>query len=143
MQKLGYVPKAAEIAREAGARLREFFAQGVETEYKGDVDLVTVADRAVEKLIRDAAGRGLSRARHLRRRGHARAAGRRVSLVRGSAGRDHQLCARISAVLRFDGPGAAAAGHEAGRGWNAGGRRDLRSHARRAVHGRARAAARS
>jgi len=32
--------------------LREFFAQGVETEYKGDVDLVTVADRTVEKLIR-------------------------------------------------------------------------------------------
>ena len=43
---------AAEIAREAGARLREFFAQGVATEYKGDVDVVTVADRTVEKLIR-------------------------------------------------------------------------------------------
>ena len=47
-----WVPKASVIAREAGARLREFFAQGVETEYKGDVDLVTVADRTVEKLIR-------------------------------------------------------------------------------------------
>ena len=47
-----WVPKAAEIAREAGARLREFFAEGVATEYKGDVDLVTVADRTVEKLIR-------------------------------------------------------------------------------------------
>lgn len=47
-----WVPKAAEIAREGGARLREFLAQGVETEYKGDVDLVTVADRTVEKLIR-------------------------------------------------------------------------------------------
>ncbi len=47
-----FVPGAAEIAREAGARLREFFEQGVETEYKGDVDLVTVADRTVEKLIR-------------------------------------------------------------------------------------------
>jgi len=46
------VPKAAEIAREAGARLREFFSEGVPTEYKGDVDLVTVADRTVEKLIR-------------------------------------------------------------------------------------------
>jgi myo-inositol-1(or 4)-monophosphatase len=49
---LVFVPKAAEIAREAGARLREFHAQGVETEYKGDVDIVTVADRTVEKLIR-------------------------------------------------------------------------------------------
>jgi myo-inositol-1(or 4)-monophosphatase len=47
-----FVPKASAIAREAGARLREFLAQGVETEYKGDVDLVTVADRTVEKLIR-------------------------------------------------------------------------------------------
>ncbi len=48
---LQWVPQAASIAREAGARLREFFAQGVATEYKGDVDLVTVADRASEKLI--------------------------------------------------------------------------------------------
>ena len=47
-----WVPKAAAIAREAGARLREFLIAGVETEYKGDVDLVTVADRTVEKLIR-------------------------------------------------------------------------------------------
>jgi myo-inositol-1(or 4)-monophosphatase len=50
---LEWVPKASAIAREAGARLREFFAQGVETEYKGDVDLVTVADRTAEKLIRE------------------------------------------------------------------------------------------
>ncbi len=47
-----WVPKAAVIAREGGARLREFFAQGVQTEYKGDVDIVTVADRTVERLIR-------------------------------------------------------------------------------------------
>jgi myo-inositol-1(or 4)-monophosphatase len=47
-----WVPAASAIAREAGARLREFLAQGVATEYKGDVDLVTAADRAVEKLIR-------------------------------------------------------------------------------------------
>lgn len=51
-----FVPRAAEIAREAGARLREFLAAGVETEYKGDVDLVTVADRTVEKLIRTRLG---------------------------------------------------------------------------------------
>lgn len=48
-----WVPQASAIAREAGARLREFFAQGVETEYKGDVDLVTIADRTSEKLIRE------------------------------------------------------------------------------------------
>ncbi len=48
-----WVPRASVIAEEAGARLREFFSQGVETEYKGGVDLVTVADRASEKLIRE------------------------------------------------------------------------------------------
>ena len=51
-----YVARAAEIAREAGVRLREYFARGVETEYKGDVDLVTIADRTVEKLIRSRLG---------------------------------------------------------------------------------------
>jgi myo-inositol-1(or 4)-monophosphatase len=44
---------AEGIAREAGALLREFYAKGVATEYKGDVDLVTEADRASEKLIRE------------------------------------------------------------------------------------------
>jgi len=51
-QDFAWTPKASEIAREGGKRLREFLAQGVETEYKGDVDLVTIADRTVEKFIR-------------------------------------------------------------------------------------------
>jgi myo-inositol-1(or 4)-monophosphatase len=51
-QSLTWIPKASEIALEGGKCLREFLAQGVETEYKGDVDLVTIADRTVEKLIR-------------------------------------------------------------------------------------------
>jgi len=51
-QNLNFIPKTAPIVREAGALLRDFYAQGVETEYKGDVDIVTVADRASEKLIR-------------------------------------------------------------------------------------------
>ena len=50
------VLKASEIAREAGAKLRDFYAHGVETEYKGDVDLVTVADRTCEKFIRTRLG---------------------------------------------------------------------------------------
>jgi len=49
-----FVPKAAPIAREAGSKLREFLAAGVATEYKGDVDLVTVADRTVEAYLQDA-----------------------------------------------------------------------------------------
>ncbi len=42
---------AEEIAREAGGLLRGFYERGVAMEYKGDVDLVTEADRASEKLI--------------------------------------------------------------------------------------------
>jgi myo-inositol-1(or 4)-monophosphatase len=49
-----WIPKASPIAKTAGAKLREFFAQGVATEYKGDVDLVTVADRTVEAYLQEA-----------------------------------------------------------------------------------------
>lgn len=45
------VPAATEIAREAGALLMEYFHQRVKIEYKGEVDLVTVADRKSEALI--------------------------------------------------------------------------------------------
>lgn len=43
--------RAAEIAVEAGSLIRGYFERGVATEYKGDVDLVTEADRASERLI--------------------------------------------------------------------------------------------
>ena len=46
-----FLPIAESIAREAGALLRDFYHRGVRTEYKGDVDLVTEADRASEALI--------------------------------------------------------------------------------------------
>jgi myo-inositol-1(or 4)-monophosphatase len=49
-----WIPLAAEIARKAGAQLREFYSHGVATEYKGDVDIVTIADRTVEAYLRDA-----------------------------------------------------------------------------------------
>ena len=48
---LGFAQEAAAIALEAGELLRGYFDRGVATEYKGDVDLVTEADRASEKLI--------------------------------------------------------------------------------------------
>ncbi len=41
------------MAREAGALLLTYFQQGLKIEYKGDADLVTAADRAAEKLIRE------------------------------------------------------------------------------------------
>ncbi|HEY7099059.1 MAG TPA: inositol monophosphatase family protein [Terriglobales bacterium] len=46
-----FVPAMTDIAREAGALLMEYFRQRVKIEYKGDVDLVTVADRKSEALI--------------------------------------------------------------------------------------------
>jgi myo-inositol-1(or 4)-monophosphatase len=46
-----FVSIAESIAREAGALLREYYHRGVSAEYKGDVDIVTEADRASEKLI--------------------------------------------------------------------------------------------
>jgi myo-inositol-1(or 4)-monophosphatase len=49
-----WIAQAEEIARVAGAKLREFFSRGVATEYKGDVDIVTVADRTVEAYLQDA-----------------------------------------------------------------------------------------
>lgn len=48
---LRFAGPASRIALEAGALLRDYYRQGVATEYKGDVDLVTVADRTSEKLI--------------------------------------------------------------------------------------------
>ena len=53
-EELLWIPKASVLARQAGTKLREFFAAGVATEYKGDVDLVTEADRAVEAYLQDA-----------------------------------------------------------------------------------------
>jgi len=46
-----FVPAMTEIAREAGALLMGYFQRRVKVEYKGDVDLVTEADRASEALI--------------------------------------------------------------------------------------------
>jgi myo-inositol-1(or 4)-monophosphatase len=42
---------ASEMARAAGALLRRHYEHGVATEYKGEVDLVTIADRESEKLL--------------------------------------------------------------------------------------------
>jgi len=41
------------IAREAGALLMQYFDQHIKIEYKGEADLVTIADRKSEALIRE------------------------------------------------------------------------------------------
>ncbi len=51
MAERDWVPAMENIARESGAILMEHFRRRVKIEYKGDVDLVTVADRASEELI--------------------------------------------------------------------------------------------
>jgi myo-inositol-1(or 4)-monophosphatase len=48
-----FVPAIAEIAREAGSLLMTHFRRRIGFEYKGDVDLVTEADRSAEALITD------------------------------------------------------------------------------------------
>jgi len=50
---LPHADPAARIASEAGALLRQHYRHGVATEYKGEVDLVTIADRESERLIAD------------------------------------------------------------------------------------------
>jgi myo-inositol-1(or 4)-monophosphatase len=47
----GYLPRVTDIARQGGRLLMEYFSRRIGFEYKGDVDLVTEADRASEKLI--------------------------------------------------------------------------------------------
>jgi myo-inositol-1(or 4)-monophosphatase len=46
-----FVPAMGEIAREAGGLLMTYFEKRVTVEYKGDVDLVTEADRKSEAMI--------------------------------------------------------------------------------------------
>ena len=53
MEKFEFANVADGIAREAGALLRKFYEKGVAMEYKGDVDLVTEADRASEQMLRE------------------------------------------------------------------------------------------
>jgi myo-inositol-1(or 4)-monophosphatase len=48
-----FLPAMSAIAREAGALLMPYFHRGLKIEYKGDADLVTAADRASEKMIRE------------------------------------------------------------------------------------------
>ncbi len=48
-----FVPIVSDIAREAGALLMTHFRRRIGFEYKGDVDLVTEADRSAEALITD------------------------------------------------------------------------------------------
>jgi myo-inositol-1(or 4)-monophosphatase len=46
-----YLKAAVEVAREAGAILREEFDRPLQISYKGDVDLVTQADKRSEAAI--------------------------------------------------------------------------------------------
>jgi myo-inositol-1(or 4)-monophosphatase len=50
-QPLDLISPMQAMAREAGSLLMDYFRQHVKIEYKGDVDLVTVADRESEALI--------------------------------------------------------------------------------------------
>ncbi len=49
--QFSFAGPASEMARAAGALLKDHYWRGVTTEYKGEVDLVTVADRESERLL--------------------------------------------------------------------------------------------
>ena len=49
-----YTQEIEPLAREAGALLMSYFSRRIGFEYKGDVDLVTAADRASIKAQRAA-----------------------------------------------------------------------------------------
>ena len=94
-------------------------------ELKGDFDLVTEADRASEKLVVERLKRAFPGPRHRGRRRRRARERVGVPLVCGSAGRHHELRARLSGLQRD-------AGAREGRGTDRG--RDLRSEPRRIVH---------
>ncbi len=50
---MSFISGMSAIAREAGALLMHHFHEHLKIEYKGEADLVTAADRASEKLIRE------------------------------------------------------------------------------------------
>jgi myo-inositol-1(or 4)-monophosphatase len=54
--QFAFATPAGEVAREAGALLRRYYEKGVTAEFKGDVDIVTEADRASEQLIGERLG---------------------------------------------------------------------------------------
>ncbi len=112
------------IAREAGALLMGYFRDRVKIEYKGDVDLVTIADRKSEALILERIRARLSHSRRDGRRGNAHRNWQRLPLVCRSARWHHKFRARLSGVLRFAGRRVQG---RARRG------RALRSDARRTV----------
>ncbi len=120
MSDFEFAGAAEAIAREAGALLRRYYDKGVATEYKGDVDLVTEADRASEALIKARLAEAFPEHGIYGEEGTRERLGGGVSLVCRSAGWDDELCAWVSGVLRDPGAGASAGGDGGGRRWRDG-----------------------
>ena len=113
--------QAASIAREAGELLREYYKRGVRAEYKGDVDLVTEADRASETLIVERLKSAFSyawdsMAKRARGRGWMRSSG--GMLTRWMERRTLRM--GFPAFLRGAGLRAAGGWAEGGRRWRDG-----------------------
>src|SRR5580698_7279739 len=119
--KTDVIAPATQIAREAGALLMEYFHRHVAIEYKGEADLVTIADRKSEALIRERLREHWPSHDILGEEGGLLDTGS-DSLVRRPARRHHQLCPRLSRLLRFHGTRAQGPARR---------RRHLRSHSRR------------
>ena len=84
-----FLEVAVDTAREAGSILLAEFDRPVKISYKGEVDIVTQADRRSEQAIVAAAAHSFSQACHRRRR--RRRIGKRFALplARRSSRRHH------------------------------------------------------
>ena len=101
-----YLNAAIEIAQEAGKILREEFDRPVQIAYKGDVDLVTQADKRSEQAIVARLTKYFPE--HSISSGRGKRARRRVgiSLACRSAGWHDQFRAWVSLLCGFDCAGA-------------------------------------
>ena len=130
-------PRPRRLPARPARGCASFSPQGVETEYKGDVDLVTVADRTAEKLIRERLAEAFPEHGIYGEEGtRDRLEGEfrwYVDPLDGTTNFAHgfpQFCVSLGLEQRPQWP-------RAGRGRNAGGRGHLRPDARRAFRRRA------
>ena len=100
---LKFAAPAAAIAMEAGALVRGFYESGVETEYKGEADLVTEADRASERLIVERLRARFPSHGVYGEEGTRGPDGIRIPLVHRPGRWHHEFCPWIPGLLHFDG----------------------------------------
>ena len=101
-----YLENATQIAKEAGELLQGYFEARVSFELKGEHDLVTVADRASEKLIVERLTALYPSHAILAEEGGGHSWDVGIPMVCRPSGRHHQLRAWVPGLQRDSGTGA-------------------------------------